>query len=221
MEKVPSLSEERPLWEKGYLVIGIDEVGRGAFAGPLCVGGVVFKPDIKRIKHLENLGINDSKKLKPNKRKLLAKIIQNECLSYSISTISVAKINHIGVGRATFAGMRQVVKNIRENLDNLGFDKDGRKIFVLIDKFYVRHLKGVGMKNQKGIIKGDGISLSIAAASIIAKVYRDNHMKSLSAKFPSYGWGANKGYGTLFHRTSLKKYGNTNLHRKDFIKNII
>lgn len=212
----PDLANERILWEKGFIVIGIDEVGRGAFAGPLVVGGVAFpaKQDLDYIRRLEKLGINDSKKLSPNKRKMLSKIIQKEVLAYQISVISVTKINRVGAGKATFMGMRDVVKRLREKLQN-------QKIFVLIDKFYVKNMRGVGLKNQKGIVHGDEISLSIAAASIIAKVYRDNQMKKLSAKYPVYGFGKNKGYGTAEHRKKLKLHGPSPIHRKAFIKKYI
>ena len=94
-------------------------------------------------------------------------------------------------------------------------------LVVLIDGFYVKYIKNIGLKNQKGIVGGDGISLSIAAASIIAKVHRDNHMKKLSAKYPKYHFDKNKGYGTLLHRQALSKFGPTRLHRTDFIKNFV
>ncbi len=214
--KLPTLNHEIELWRKGFTVIGIDEVGRGAFAGPLVVGGVVFQPTAseKRIANLLAYGINDSKKLLPHTRKLLSKIIQSECLAFHISKIEVAQINRIGIGKATLCAMRDVVKHLREKLNTSNF-------FCLVDGFYIKNLKGVGLKNQKGIIGGDGISLSIAAASIIAKVYRDEHMEKLSDKHPEYLFAKNKGYGTVDHRAALKKYGSTRLHRTDFIENYI
>jgi len=220
MNSLPTLKHEIELWKKGYIVIGVDEVGRGAFAGPLYVGGVVFLPTTnnKRITKLLSYGMNDSKKIKPRLRESLSKIIQRESFTHYVSTISVTRINSLGVGAATFLGIRDVVKNIRETLKGLNYP---RKVFVLIDKFYVRYLHGIGLKNQQGIVGGDGISLSIAAASIIAKVARDNHMRRLSAKFPAYGWGRNKGYGTNMHRFALQKFGATSLHRKDFIENFV
>lgn len=213
MNSLPNLKNETELWKKGYVVIGIDEVGRGAFAGPLFVGGVIFNPR-SNIQHLESYGINDSKKLKPNKRKVLAKVIQNESLAYHVSKVNVAIINRLGIGKATFIAMRDVVKNSREKLPN-------QKIFVLVDKFYIKHLRGISLKNQKGIVHGDEISLSIAAASIIAKVARDNHMRKLSAKYKNYGWGRNKGYGTRDHQTAIRKFGKTKIHRDTFIKKVI
>ena len=216
MKTFPSLSYEIDLWQKGFVVIGIDEVGRGAFAGPLFVGGVVFKPTTvgKQITKLLSYGINDSKKVTPHLRKVLSEIIHKECLTSHISSISVAQINRIGIGKATFVAMRDVVKNLREKLKT-------DKVFVLVDGFYIKHLKNIGLKNQRGIVGGDSISLSIAAASIIAKVTRDNHMENLSAKFPGYRWDENKGYGTLKHRIALKQNGATPLHRKVFVQSFI
>jgi len=245
MNSLPTLEHEIELWKKGYIVIGIDEVGRGAFAGPLFVGGVVFPPttnnpstsrrNSERIKYLESLGINDSKKLKPNERKTLAKVIQKESLAYHISKINVARINRIGIGKATFCAMRDVVNNLRETLRTVHLEPphpvplprgrgnmgEGDKIFVLVDGFYVKYLNGIGLKNQRGIVHGDEISLSIAAASIIAKVARDNHMRKLSAKYKVYGWGRNKGYGTAEHRKALLKFGKTKFHRLDFIEGFV
>lgn len=253
---LPHLDYEIELWKKGFNVIGIDEVGRGAFAGPVCVGGVIFKPtaDKKRLLELVSYGINDSKKLTPQKRKLLAKIIRNECLASQISTIHVAQINYYGIGKATFSAMRDVVKNLRETLHSsketvfasepariamqrvaggakqsilrneiaAGFSnpRNDTKTFVLVDGFNIKNLPGFGLKNQKAIIHGDGISLSIAAASIIAKVYRDKLMEGLSEKFTNYNWAQNKGYGTLFHRQAIQKFGPTPLHRLAFIRNV-
>lgn len=214
---LPHLDNELVLWKKSYTVIGIDEVGRGAFAGPLCVAGVIFKPcfdDKKRISYLLNLGINDSKKLSKSKRELLSKVIQNECFSYHISTIDNVKIDRFGIAKATFMGMRSVVKNLRENS---GFGNN----YLLTDAFKVKNTFGLGLKNQLNIIKGDTISLSIAAASIIAKVYRDDLMKAYSSKYPNYGFSENVGYGTLLHRKALRKFGPTPLHRTQFIHKFI
>jgi len=119
-----------------------------------------------------------------------------------------------GIGKATFIAMRDVVKNLRKSLPN-------KKNFVLIDKFYVKHMRGIGLKNQKGIVHGDCISLSIAAASIVAKVHRDNLMKRLSKKYPDYNFSKNKGYGTVLHRKVIEKIGATELHRVAFVRKIV
>ena len=224
----PALKYEIELWKKGYIVIGVDEVGRGAFAGPLFVGGVIFPPttNYERITKLLSYGINDSKKLKSRKRKMLSEIIQKESLAFHISKIDVPQINRVGIGKATFLAMRDVVKSLRETLRLVYTERsrsaqDEPRIFVIVDGFKIKHLKSVGLENQREIIHGDEVSLTIAAASIIAKVARDNHMRRLSAKFPAYGWGRNKGYGTAEHQKALLRFGKTKLHRLDFIERFV
>ncbi|HVZ66935.1 MAG TPA: ribonuclease HII [Patescibacteria group bacterium] len=208
----PNLNYELELWRNGFSAIGIDEVGRGCFAGPLYVAGVIFDSTIseKRIAKLLSYGINDSKKLKHTERKKLSKIIKDECLSYYISNIEVNEINKIGIGKATYKAAREIVKKLGTN-----------KPYVLMDGFRIKYIKGVGLKNQKGIVKGDSICLSIAAASVIAKEARDEYMRKLSRDFPEYGWGRNKGYGSLEHRMALKTHGATIHHRTDFIENFV
>lgn len=213
MKSFPTLKHETSLWEKGYVVIGTDEVGRGAFAGPLVVAAVVFKPNLNKeyIKKLETLGINDSKKLTRLQREMLAKVIHNECFAYEYGVINVTKINKFGIGKATHMAIRKVVKNMCEK------NSFGKK-FLLIDAFYIKHIKGIGLKNQKGIIHGDAISLSIAAASIIAKVKRDKMMKKISSLYPVYKFGINKGYGTRDHLEALKNFGMSEIHRTAFVQ---
>lgn len=207
MMPTPTFKEEQKLWKKGYrYIVGLDEVGRGAFAGPVVAGGVVF--DAKTDKLLTN-GINDSKLLKPRQRQNLSKLITENAFCSSIASSSVSIINKKGVGKATQIAFRKVLKEIRLKLK-------GKKIFVFIDGFYIKYLNGVGLKNQKAIVKGDQKSISIAAASIIAKVHRDRLMKSLHKKYPQYKLGKNKGYGTKQHQKALKKYGLSKIHRKSF-----
>ena len=226
IKKLPTLEYEIKLWKNGYSVMGIDEVGRGAFAGPLYVAGVIFNPmtSKKRLTRLLSYGINDSKKLSPKTRESLAKVIQAECLAYYISTIDVAEINRIGIGKATFKAMRDVVKNLsqlKQGGQLLNVKGQMYSPYVLVDGFYIKNLKGIGLNNQKAIVGGDGISLSIAAASIIAKVARDDYMRKLSVRYPEYMWEKNKGYGTLEHRNALRNHGATSLHRTAFIANSI
>lgn len=203
----PTFKEERKLWKKGYrYIVGLDEVGRGAFAGPVTAGGVVFDSKINELLTGE---INDSKLLRPRQRQNLTKLIIENAFCSSIASSSVSIINKKGVGKATQIAFRKVLKDIKLKLK-------GKKIFVFIDGFYVKYLNGVGLKKQKAIIKGDQKSISIAAASIIAKVHRDRIMKSLHKKYPQYGFGKHKGYGTKKHREAIKKYGLTKIHRKSF-----
>ncbi|HEY5601000.1 MAG TPA: ribonuclease HII [Patescibacteria group bacterium] len=193
----PDLSFEKPLWDSGYnLIAGIDEVGRGAFAGPVVAAAVILPRNFNIPS-----GLNDSKKVKPNLRKKLAEQIKMQALDYCISEISVANINKYGIGKATQMAFRKCLKGLK------------KAEYLLIDAFYI---KQVNRKNQKPIIKGDEKSATIAAASIIAKVYRDQIMKKLAKKYPNYKWSKNKGYGTKDHRTAIAKFGLTRHHRKSF-----
>jgi ribonuclease HII len=201
----PDFLEEKRLWRKGYkCVIGVDEVGRGAFAGPVVVGAVVFP-------RVLSLRVNDSKLLKARQREQLAEKIRCQSLAWEVAETEVGVINRIGIGEATMRAMRKAVLGVAEKLHFAS-------LFVLVDHFYVPYLKGVGRAKQKPIKKGDKKSFTIAAASILAKVYRDRLMRRISRKFPQFGWGRNKGYGTLEHRKALLKYGPTKLHRRQFIQ---
>lgn len=209
-KNLPTLNIEKDLWNKGFIVVGIDEVGRGSFAGPLVVGGVILKPNLNilQLEKLQNLGINDSKKLTPNKRKLLNKSAQ-EFLFYSdLQYISVEKINEIGIGKATTLGFEEVARKVFGKVGN-------NKVFFLTDAFSI---PSVSKSMQLNIIGGDSTSISIAAASIVAKVDRDNHMVKLSEQYPEYGFEKHKGYGTLEHRNKLKLHGPSPIHRPDFCK---
>ncbi len=214
--KKPNFYFEEKFWRKGYQVIGIDEVGRGALAGPLILAGVCFSKKAKS--KLKDIGINDSKKLTLFKREKLALVIKKESNFFHISKISVRYINKYGIVKAFQKGVREIIKKIKIFVNN--HPKQKNKIFVLIDGFYVKYLHGIGLKNQKAIINGDEKSISIAAASIIAKVYRDNLMKKLSKKYKQYHFEKNKGYGTKEHIEALKKYGKTKIHRDLYLRRI-
>jgi ribonuclease HII len=220
--KLPNFSLERKLWKSGYRIIaGVDEVGRGALAGSVIAGCVVFAANSNYQfpifnQFLKKININDSKQLTPRQREKADKWIRQNALSWGIGEASVAAINRLGIVKATQIAFRHAIAKCKVD-------------FLLIDAFYIPYVKGLPRKNpacagrQKAIIKGDTKSISIAAASIIAKVYRDKLMLNLNkqAKYKKYGWGRNKGYGTLEHRTAIKKYGVTKLHRKQFVKGLI
>ena len=194
----PTLDIESNLWKSGYsMVCGLDEVGRGAFAGPVCVGAVVFPKNCQLID-----GVADSKLLKPRQRERLESRIKNQAICWAVAEISVAKINKVGIGKATQMAFRKAVKLLDKKAD-----------FVLIDAFYI---KNFNRKNQKAVKDGDTICASIAAASIIAKVYRDRLMKKLARKYPLYGFRKHKGYGTKRHQEAIKKYGLSKVHRSSF-----
>ena len=195
--KNPSFKEELLLWQKGYkLIAGVDEVGRGAFAGPLVAASVILPQNFKIN------GIKDSKLLRPLKRELLSDYIKQNALFYSISEIDVNFINKFGVGKATHKAFGNCLEKLEKKFD-----------FVLVDGFKI---KNFDEKLQKAIIHGDLLSVSIAAASIIAKVYRDNLMKQFHKRYLEYNFFENKGYGTKFHREALKKYGLCEIHRISF-----
>lgn len=216
----PDFKFETPLWDRGYSVIGIDEVGRGAFAGPVGVGGVMFpnKLNSKEKEHLISLGINDSKKLSPKKRIELSEVLKQLCI-YEIVLIDVPTINEIGIGKATFLGMRRVAESLSSRItgSRVKPGMTGGGVCILVDGFEIPDLQTL----QKGIVRGDSLSISIAAASILAKVERDRLMEELSLKTFFYGFEKNKGYGTLFHRNAIKEFGSTPHHRTDFIQSYI
>ncbi|MEK9178542.1 MAG: ribonuclease HII [Patescibacteria group bacterium] len=202
----PSFEEEKILWDLGIdYVIGIDEVGRGAFAGPIFAASVVFP---KYLDTSKLTGVNDSKLLKPRERVRLAEIIKETSLSFSVASVNINLINKYGIGYANKMAFRKVIANTI-------FRLKGRH-FVLVDGFHVKFVRGIGLKNQKAIVKGDRKSLSIAAASILAKVERDRLMRKLSRIYPVYGFGRNKGYGTKKHREANKEFGLTKIHRSSF-----
>ncbi len=194
----PTLAIERSLWRKGFrLVAGVDEVGRGAFAGPVVAAAVILPQDFTIPPNFA-----DSKQLKPQQRKALAQVIKGKAIAYSVAEIGVMAINKFGIGKATQMAFRKAIKNLKPAPN-----------FILIDAFYVKHLK---RQNQLAIVKGDERSASIAAASILAKVHRDALMKKLALKYPLYGFAKNKGYGTNAHRAVLVKYGLSRVHRRSF-----
>lgn len=194
----PSFDEEKILWQQGIRhIVGVDEVGRGCFAGPVVAAAVILPSDFDATDE-----INDSKLLSPKKREKLAPIIKKYSVCYSIAEISIEIINEVGIGKATQRAFYQAVNTLTV-----------KPQYVFIDAFYIDNLD---RKNQKPIVHGDRKSISIAAASIIAKVYRDELMQKLNAKYPQYDFHQNKGYGTKKHREAIKKFGLCDLHRKSF-----
>ena len=195
--KNPSFKFEQLFWDKGFKnIVGMDEVGRGSFAGPLVAAAVILP------RRLEINGIKDSKLLTPTKREELSKYIIENALVYSISEVSVEYINKYGVGLATHRAFLNCLKKLEGKFD-----------YVLVDGFKI---KSFDEKKHKGIVHGDQFSVSIAAASIIAKVYRDNLMIKLSEKYDKYRFNVNKGYGTKTHREALKEFGLCEIHRTSF-----
>ncbi len=220
--KRPDFNLEREVCRKGCrLIIGIDEVGRGALAGPLVVGAVAFDPvnyqadDLFcRIKE-KKVFVDDSKRLNALHRRALAGLIMERACFYQAARVEVNEINRLGIVRATHLGARRAIKPLLGRLRK-------EAGFVLSDYLTIPYLKGVGRKGQQGVVKGDQLSISIAAASIVAKVYRDGLMEDLGKKkaYRFYGWDKNKGYGTKLHQEMIVKKGATKHHRKGFIRAI-
>jgi ribonuclease HII len=205
---LPDFSNEHKLHKQGYkLIAGVDEVGRGCFAGAVVAAAVAFAPNSNKFS--KRIIINDSKKLSEKQREVADKWIRKNAISFGIGQASVAQINRLGIKKATEIAFRKAVKNCNIQID-----------YLLIDAFYIPYVKGLRRKNQKAIIKGDTKSISIAAASIVAKVYRDKLMTALSKKamYRKYKWHKNKGYGTEEHQEMIRKHGTSNLHRKQFVE---
>lgn len=195
---LPTFDEEHFLWKQGYQhIAGVDEVGRGCFAGPVVTAAVILPQTFTSKK-----AVNDSKKLSAKVRTELAEVIKQQAIAFSIAEVSVAIINKIGIGKATQQAFRSAIKHLSKKPD-----------FILIDAFYIQKLS---KRNQKPIVHGDGLSISIAAASIIAKVYRDALMQKLHKNYEAYDFFTNKGYGTKKHREAIQKYGLCKLHRTSF-----
>src|SRR5258708_18464889 len=207
MQSLPDFKFEKELWQKGIRIIGgADEVGRGAFAGPVVAACVVFRSGFV-FSDAEGELINDSKKLSSKKREIADIWIKENSLAYGIGSASVAEINKHGIVKATNKAFRRAIENCDLKIENL-----------LVDAFYVSRVHGIIRNKQTAIIKGDSLSVSIASASIIAKVYRDKLMVALSKniKYEKYKWNENKGYGTKSHRQIIQKEGISRLHRTKF-----
>ena len=182
------------------IVCGVDEAGRGPLSGDVYAAAVIFNKDVI----IE--GINDSKKLSEKKRELLFDEIIEKADAYCVATSSVEEIDSLNILQATILAMKRAVNglSIKPELALI----DGNRLPPLdID--------------AKAIVKGDGLSASIAAASILAKVSRDRYMKEQSEKYPEYQFEKHKGYGTKLHIELLKKYGPCEIHRKTFLKKIL
>ena len=178
-------------------IAGVDEAGRGACAGPLVVASVILRDLNSRA--LEE--VKDSKELTPKKRNTLFDVIIEESLSYSIIEIPPAEIDLIGLHRANLEGMRRAISALSTNPN-----------YILTDGYEIEGLPAPSL----AVWKGDQVALSISAASILAKVYRDRVMQDLDGKYPSYGFASHKGYATRSHQESLKKYGVSDVHRRSY-----
>lgn len=183
------------LWQSSTLFCGVDEVGRGALAGPVVAAAVILPP------HAEIDGVDDSKKLTPFRRERLEPQIKHRSLAWTVSSAGLRFIEEHNIANATFHAMRKAVRGLRI-----------RPELVLADGWAI---PGIGLP-CRGIIAGDSKSLSIACASIIAKVWRDRLMTRLARRYPGYGLDRHKGYGTVAHLRALKELGASPIHRRTF-----
>lgn len=186
---------EKQALEKGYVMIaGIDEVGRGPLAGPVVAAAVILRPNIRI------LGLNDSKQLSAKKREILMDEIENKALAIGIGVVEPAEIDQLNIYQASKKAMILAVQQLTKTPDCL-----------LIDAMNLP----LGIAQEK-IIKGDARSVSIAAASIVAKVFRDRLMEDYDQQYPGYGFAKNAGYGTKEHLLGLEQQGVTPIHRRSF-----
>ncbi len=181
-------------------IAGVDEVGRGPLAGPVYAAAVILHPDINLY------GIRDSKKLSEEKRNKLSEEIKEKCIAYSIGIATREEIDQYNILNATKLAMKRAVEGLNIKPD-----------YILVDAITIEEI----LIPQMPIIKGDDLSVTIGAASIIAKVERDKYMDSMAERYPRYLFSRNKGYGTRDHIDAIKKYGICELHRRTFVKNFI
>ena len=188
---------EELAWNDGFkFVAGIDEVGRGCIAGPVIAAACILDP----AKPLPD-GLNDSKQVAQERREEIAAELKEACLAFAIGTVEAPEIDRINILEATKVAMRSAVADLSPSAD-----------YLLVDAL---QLKGV-LTPQRSIIKGDSVSASIAAASILAKTYRDELMRSYDATYPQYGFSGHVGYGTKAHLAAIQTHGPCPLHRMTF-----
>ena len=179
------------------LICGVDEAGRGPLAGPVCAAAVILP------EHLQIPGLNDSKKLTDKKRRELFPIIQEQAIAYGIGLASESEIDEINILQATFLAMRRALEQLTVRPEIALIDGNRETDFGL---------------PVKTVVKGDSLSANIAAASVLAKVTRDNIMVEMARQYPEYGFEIHKGYGTKAHYEALRTYGPCSIHRKTFLK---
>ena len=195
------LEFEEKTYEKGYTsVCGVDEAGRGPLAGPVCAAAVIL-PKGKCIE-----GVNDSKKLSEKKREALFEVIKTEALSYSIAFATVEEIEEMNILNATMLAMKRAVEGLPQKAD-----------FAMIDGNRLPELS----IDREFIVKGDAKSMSIACASILAKVSRDRLLYEYAKEYPQYHFDKHKGYGTKLHVEALREFGPCPYHRMSFLGKIL
>lgn len=186
----------QPYYTDSELEAGVDEAGRGCLAGPVCAAAVILPRDFYHPL------LNDSKKLSEKTRELLRPVIEREAVSYAVAMCAVDEIDNINILNATFRAMHSAISSLRVRPEILLIDGNRFPPYP----FTVSHC----------IVKGDAKFASIAAASVLAKTYRDEYMQKIDMEFPEYGWARNKGYPTMGHRLKCSEIGISPYHRKSF-----
>ena len=198
MSEITMWEYEDSCFDKGFkLICGVDEAGRGPLAGPVCAAAVILPP------HIEIPGLNDSKKLSDKKRRELYPIIKEQAVAYGIGLASHEEIDEINILQATYLAMERAIAQLSVKPD-----------MALIDG---NRAKDFGLPVQT-VIKGDSLSASIAAASVLAKVTRDDLMLQAAGEYPQYAFEVHKGYGTKAHYEALTAHGPSPIHRMSFLK---
>lgn len=198
MSEVTMWEIENSLYSEEYQVIcGVDEAGRGPLAGPVCAAAVILP------KNLQIPGLTDSKKLTDKKRRELFPIIKEQAVAYGIGLASHEEIDEINILQATYLAMERALAQLTVKADLALIDGNRSKDFGL---------------PVKTVVKGDSLSANIAAASVLAKVTRDDLMLELAEKYPEYGFDVHKGYGTKAHYAALREHGASPIHRMTFLK---
>lgn len=197
------LQHESVWWTQGVRVAGVDEAGRGPLAGPVVAAAVVLPADCSSLRRLD--GLTDSKQLSPSKRQVYFQLIQEVAIDWSLGVVSAGLIDRINILEATFLAMRRALAG----LEGCGH--------VLVDGNH--RIRSLTLA-QTALIGGDGRSLSIAAASVLAKETRDAIMRALDGHYPGYGFRQHKGYGTPQHREAIARLGLSVEHRRSFCRNL-
>lgn len=196
---MPRVNNLLPFMEAGRLEAGCDEAGRGPLAGPVYAAAVILPPDF------HHPLLNDSKQMTEKERDILRPVIEKEAVAWAVEAVEAEEIDQLNILWASVTGMQRAVLRL-----------DPRPDFLLIDGNKFRPFEGFGFNSYKTVIHGDATYSSIAAASVLAKTWRDEKMRELAKEFPMYGWDRNFGYPTREHIDALKEYGPSPYHRRSF-----
>ena len=189
----------KPYLEPGRLEAGCDEAGRGPLAGPVYAAAVILPPDF-----FHPL-LNDSKQMTEKAREELRPIIEKEAIAWAVEAVSAQEIDELNILWASVTGMQRAVQRLNPKPE-----------FLLIDGNKFRPFEGYGFKDFRTVVHGDATYASIAAASVLAKTYRDSFMRKIALEYPEYGWDRNMGYPTAEHIEAIRRHGYTPWHRKSF-----